>query len=304
MITFTNRFYGIINFDECIPDYSGWIPKCIEKTWGIVVYSLFWLILEILWYHAYGIIVTILVIAAIRRNRCKDQRPVRRYIGQEGEQMQPQHLATSVSMHTNGQGPIASIDRNDQNKHESSKPSSFIELQRPGERIFSDMQKTDSYVVNRFIEGILNRELKSQLSGNKPKTVRAVLVIATRYEEAFLELRTPSSIPTATNQQQEDGNPPIATPNNDHNRSLPIERSNPSQLRKGHQSRLSLQSPPQQNNSYYNLRQRPLKRPPDLYNSQKPRPSMQCRLSDHVSPTNGCLMIQTSVKFTMDTGFR
>ena len=218
--------------------------------------------------------------------------------------MQSHHLATSVSIHTKGQRPFASMDRNGQNKHESSKPSSFIELQRPGERIFSDMQKTDSYVVNRFIEGILNRELKSQLSGNKPKTVRAVLEIATRYEEAFLELRTPSSIPTATNQQQEDGNPPIATPNNDHNQSLPIERSNPSQLRKGHQSRLSLQSSPQQNNSYYNLRQRPLKRPPDLYSSHKPRPSMQCRLNDHVSPTNGCLMIQTSVKFTMDTGFR
>jgi hypothetical protein len=47
-----------------------------------------------------------------------------------------------------------------------------------------------------------------------------------------------------------------------------------------------------------------LKRPPDLYNSQQPRPCMQCRSSDHVSPINGCLMNQTSVKFTMDTGFR
>lgn len=304
MITFTNRFYGIINFDECIPDYSGWIPKCIEKTWGIVVYSLFWLILEILWYHSYGIIVAILVIATIRRNRSRDQRPERRNIEQDGEQMQSQHLATSVSIHTKGQRPIASMDRNGKNKHESSTPSSLIELQRPGERICSVMQNTDIRVVNRFIGGILKKELKSQLSGNNLKTVRAVLEIDTRYERGFLEFRTPCPIPIPTNQPQTEKNSPIATPNNDHNHSLPIERSNPSQQRKGHQSRLSLQSPPQQNNLYYNLSQRPLKRPPDLYNSQQPRPCMQCRSSDHVSPINGCLMNQTSVKFTMDTGFR
>jgi hypothetical protein len=304
MITFTNRFYGIINFDECIPDYSGWIPKCIEKTWGIVVYSLFWLILEILWYHAYGIIVAILVIATIRRNRRRDQRPERRNIEQDGEQMQSQHLATSVSFHTKGQRPIASMDRNGKNKHESSTPSSLIELQRPGERICSDVQNTSSYVVNRFIEGLLKRELKIQLSANKPNTLRAGLEIDTRYERVFLEFRTPCPIPIPTNLPQTEKNSPIATPNNDHNQSLPIERSNPSQQRKGHQSRLRLQSQLQQNNPYYNLRQRPLKRPLDMHNSLKPRPCMQCRSSDHVSPINGCLMNQTSIKFTMDTGFR
>jgi hypothetical protein len=145
--------------------------------------------------------------------------------------MQPQHLATSVSIHTEDQGPITSMNRNAKNKHESSKSSSLIEIQRPGEWIFSDMQITSSYVVNKFIEGILKRELKSQLSVDKPKTVRTVLEIATIHKEAFLEIRTPCPIPIPTTQQLTEKDSPIATPNNDHNQSLPIERSNPSQLR-------------------------------------------------------------------------
>ena len=53
MITFINRFYGIVNLDECIPDNTGWRPKCLEKTWGIIANHLFWLMLEVLCYHHY-----------------------------------------------------------------------------------------------------------------------------------------------------------------------------------------------------------------------------------------------------------
>ncbi len=57
MITFINRFYGIVNFEECVPDNSGWKARCMEKTWGFVLSSLFWLGVDILWYNLYGIAV-------------------------------------------------------------------------------------------------------------------------------------------------------------------------------------------------------------------------------------------------------
>jgi hypothetical protein len=119
MITFINRFYGIVNFDECIPDYSGWRMRCLEKTWGFVVSSLFWLIIDIVWYNVYAIAVAVALVAIIRRTRGADQRAERKYRngGQEGGQSQEQHLATSVSIHTNSQRFISIINKSSQDDH-------------------------------------------------------------------------------------------------------------------------------------------------------------------------------------------
>ena len=537
MITFINRFYGIVNLDECIPDNTGWRPKCLEKTWGMVANHLFWLMLEVLWYHAYGIIVAIVVIATIWRNWGREQRAERREMGQDGGHRQSQQLNTNVSIHTNSKQPIAIInqsrpkndpprtsksplrdeqgttstetttettsyateevrvdgqrnktvkfsktrksmsrdrdastssletetdsDRSERQRRESREESNrkrkemeykrrmemewendndenlreerssvsrgtsqprtsvsteappanvpqidaatllqnalaqriqintqlpinfpppkkfekhmdvheFIrdidvyielsnitgrkktvywtllssevrelleaedlieddeiaveqireklqslfgrtgkgnldfvreftyrrqqasenvrlyctELQRLCKRAFPDMQNTDSYVVSRFIEGILNRELKIQLSVHKPKTVKAMLEIATKYEEAYLEFRNPRTSSTPNNQQHPT-NPTTSAPTNDQNQSLPTQRSSSSQPRMGQQdqSRFSLQ--PQDGTKAYNLRDRSLTRPPDRYNSgnQQPRPCWQFGATDHV----------------------
>ena len=63
------------------------------------------------------------------------------------------------------------------------------ELQRLCRRAFPDMKNFDIYVIDRFIEGIVNRDLKLQLAVVKPKSVTAMLETASRFEDAYLEVR-------------------------------------------------------------------------------------------------------------------
>jgi hypothetical protein len=63
------------------------------------------------------------------------------------------------------------------------------ELQRLCKRAFPDMNNFDSYVIDRFIEGISNRDLRLQLAVSKPRSVVAMLEIASRFEEAYTEMR-------------------------------------------------------------------------------------------------------------------
>jgi hypothetical protein len=121
MITFINRFYGIVNFEECVPDNSGWRSRCMEKTWGLVMSSLFWLCIDILWYNLYGIAVAAAMGAMIWRTIRAERRASRRQA--DGGQRQTQQSNTNVSIHTNSQRPISIINGKLQDEQHTLKTS-------------------------------------------------------------------------------------------------------------------------------------------------------------------------------------
>jgi hypothetical protein len=121
MITFINRFYGIVNFEECVPDKSGWRSRCMEKTWGLVMSSLFWLCIDILWYNLYGIAVAAAMGTMIWRTIRSERRASRRQA--DGGQRQTQQSNTNVSIHTNSQRPISIINGKLQDEQHTLKTS-------------------------------------------------------------------------------------------------------------------------------------------------------------------------------------
>ena len=116
MITFTSRFFSIINTNECVPETTGWITACVEKTYWYIVSSLILLLIEIIWYNILKICLVAVAIGVIiiAKSRNNNNGPNNHNINEQQPRMrqrQEQHQATNVLIQTNGEEPVTITSR-------------------------------------------------------------------------------------------------------------------------------------------------------------------------------------------------
>ena len=103
----------------------------MEKTWGFVMSSLFWLGMDILWYNLYGIAVAValgvMIWRTIRAERSRDRRQ------RDGGQSQMQQSNTNVSIHTNSQRPISIVNGKLQDEQNTPRTSTAKSQSHQGE---------------------------------------------------------------------------------------------------------------------------------------------------------------------------
>jgi hypothetical protein len=153
------------------------------------------------------------------------------------------------------------------------------------QRAFPDTPNLEQYIIGQFTEGVTNRQCKTYLRINVPNTVKEMVEIATKYENAHIKDRASERDTSTTRGHYQ---PP--QPQTSGQQQQTPQRQSSSNLIIGNydKTKAAMQNQGQSTEGRtYSLRDRSATQPPDRYdanaNAQRiARPCYNCQSTDHV----------------------
>jgi hypothetical protein len=148
------------------------------------------------------------------------------------------------------------------------------------QRAFPDTLNLEQYIIGQFIEGVANRQCKTHLRINVPNSVKEMVEIATKYENAHIKDKYNDRDTSASRGRYQTTQPSTSS----QQQPQPRQSLNNPNIGNYDKTRAAMQSQNTEGHQYA-LRDRSANQPPDRYdaNAQRtPRPCYHCQATDHV----------------------